>query len=57
LFYEADKQLIFGVGRHYLFEVYSNMGLLQKKEDLAVFWNASGFYKKRNQMVSGVSYK
>lgn len=30
LFYETDKRLIFGVGRNYLFQVYSDMGLLQK---------------------------
>lgn len=30
LYYETDKRLIFGVGRNYLFQVYSNMGLLQK---------------------------
>jgi hypothetical protein len=45
------------VGRHYLFDVYTSMGLLQKQEDANNFWRASGFHKKRNQIVSGVSYK
>ena len=57
LYYETDKHLIFGVGRNYLFQVYSDMGLLQKPEEAANFWKGGGFHKKRNQLVSGVSYK
>ncbi len=30
LYYEADKRLIFGVSRNYLFQVYKELGLLQK---------------------------
>jgi hypothetical protein len=57
LYYEADRSLIFGVGRNYLFQVYSNMGLLQKPEEEAKFWRDGGFHKRRNQLVSGISYK
>ena len=28
VYYETDKRLIFGVGRNYMFQVYSSMGLL-----------------------------
>ena len=56
-FYEADKRLIFGVGRNYLFHVLSNMGMLQKPEDINSFWKGGGFHKKRNQLVSGVGYQ
>ena len=30
LYYETDRKLIFGVGRNYLFHVYSELGVLQK---------------------------
>jgi hypothetical protein len=32
------------------------MGLLQKKEEERQFWVNGGFYRKRNQLVSGVGY-
>ncbi len=47
--------MIFGVSRNYLFQVYQSLGLLEKKEDQNVFWAAGGFYKRRNQLISGVS--
>jgi len=31
LYYETDKRLIFGLGRHYLYQVYTGLGLLQKR--------------------------
>ena len=33
IYYETDKELIFGLGRNLLYQVYSNMGLLQNPED------------------------
>ena len=56
-YYETDKRLVFGVGRHYMFRVLTELGLLQKQEEQTSFWVAGGFYRKRNQMVSGLSYK
>jgi hypothetical protein len=55
MYYEADRALVFGVTRNYLFQVYQSLGLLEKVEDQRVFWAAGGFYKKRNQLISGVS--
>jgi hypothetical protein len=54
LYYEADRRLIFGVSRNYLFKVYHALGLLQKPEEERNFWVSGGFYRKRNQLISGV---
>jgi hypothetical protein len=54
LYFEADRRLIFGVSRNYLFQVYKTLGLLQKPEEERNFWISGGFYRKRNQLISGV---
>lgn len=54
LYFEADRRLIFGVSRNYLFHVFQSLGLLQKPDQIRNFWVAGGFYRKRNQLISGV---
>lgn len=54
LYFEADRRLIFGVSRNYLFQVFKALGMLQKPEEERNFWANGGFYRKRNQLLSGV---
>lgn len=42
------------MSRNYLFQIFKELGLLQKPEDERTFWVNGGFYRKRNQLVSGV---
>lgn len=42
------------MSRNYLFQIYKELGLLQKPEEERTFWVNGGFYRKRNQLVSGV---
>lgn len=55
LYYQLDRQLPYGIGRNILFNVYKQLGLLQKDDEKKSFWTASGYYKERNQKMAGVT--